>query len=158
MKILSGHWPTFKKQQPDHITRYSRRVKELYRIKSQMKFDLAEWFPNVLLYSFLIFKHMNFFQCLGFVCCLECGAISFIQKCQIGQYEPVEEDLSFHLQERHPILSPRDSPQKVNQITHNYKPINYQPIASTSRAETTNYLLDDVQPCSSKSSDPYRLV
>ncbi|KAG5896403.1 hypothetical protein JTB14_022491 [Gonioctena quinquepunctata] len=93
--------------------------------------------------------------CLGYVCCLESAIISVIQKCQIGQYEPVEEDLSFHLQERQ--TSPRDSPlHRANQTTHNYKPIvSYSVVPSTSRQEPPNYL-DDIQPCSSKSSDPYR--
>ncbi|KAJ8925803.1 hypothetical protein NQ315_009653 [Exocentrus adspersus] len=95
---------------------------------------------------------------LGYVCCLESVVISLIQKCQSGYYEPVDEDLSFNLQERQ--SSPPGSTQhKVNQTTHNYKPIvNYPPVvASTSRQEPVNYL-DDVQPCSSKSSDPYRLA
>lgn len=115
----------------------------------------------IFLYTFFNTKCLKIIlslQCLGFVCSLESAVISCIQKCKLGQYEPVDEDLSFHLQERHPVSSRQDSPPKVNQTTHNYKPINYQPIASTSKVETTNYLVDDVQPCSSKNSDPYRLV
>ncbi|XP_072403247.1 uncharacterized protein [Diabrotica undecimpunctata] len=96
--------------------------------------------------------------CLGYICSIESAIISVIQKCQMAQYEPVEEDLSFHLQERQ--FSPKDSPQhnKVNQTTHNYKPIvNYSVVPSTSKQDPMNYL-DDIQPCSSKSGDPYRVV
>lgn len=85
--------------------------------------------------------------------------ISVIQRCQIRQYEPVEEDLSFHLHERQ--MSPQDSPNyKGNQTTHNYKPLVYNPsavMASTSRQEPAAYI-EDVQPCTSKSSEPYRLA
>ncbi|KAJ8985907.1 hypothetical protein NQ317_010664 [Molorchus minor] len=93
-----------------------------------------------------------------YVCCVESAVISVIQKCKIGYYEPVEEDLSFHLQDRQ--LSPIGSPEhKVNQTVHNYKPVLTYPtvVASTSRQEPVNYL-DDVQPCSSKSSDPFRVA
>ncbi|XP_057654282.1 uncharacterized protein LOC130892730 isoform X2 [Diorhabda carinulata] len=96
--------------------------------------------------------------CLGYVCSIESAIISLIQKCQMAQYEPVEEDLSFHLQER--PFSPKDSPQhnKLNQTTHNYKPIvNYSVVPSTSKQDPMNYL-EDIQPCSSKSGDPFRLV
>ncbi|VEN39749.1 unnamed protein product [Callosobruchus maculatus] len=94
--------------------------------------------------------------CLGYVCCLESAVICLIQKCRIGQYEPVEEDLSFHLHERQTSPSRTSPDHKVNQTTHNYKPI--VPIASTSRQEPQHHYLDDVQPCSSKSADPYRVV
>ncbi|CAH1142693.1 unnamed protein product [Phyllotreta striolata] len=94
--------------------------------------------------------------CLGYFCSIESAVISLIQKCHMAQYEPVEEDLSFHLQERH--TSSTDSPQhKVNQTTHNYKPIvNYSVVPSTSKQDPLNYL-DDIQPCSSK-SDSYRVA
>lgn len=103
-----------------------------------------------------------FVQCLGYVCSLESGIISFVQRWKTDLYEPVAEDPSMNLQERQ--MSLHDSPEhlKLNQTTtttHNYKPIVYNPpqAASTSRHEPINYL-DDVQPCSSKSSDPYRVA
>lgn len=93
-----------------------------------------------------------FLQCLGYLCCFQSAILSLIQKCSVGHYQPVAEDPSLNLQER----QLHDSPEhKANQTTHNYKPIN-PPVASTSRQDA-NYL-DDVQPCSSKSSDPYRLA
>lgn len=91
------------------------------------------------------------FQCLGYVCCLESLVITIIQKCSKDHYQPVAEDPSMNLQERRSSSHP-NSPDHVNQTTHNYKPIiNYQmpAVASTSRNEPYNYL-DDVQPCSSK--------
>ncbi|RZC35748.1 uncharacterized protein BDFB_009856, partial [Asbolus verrucosus] len=96
-------------------------------------------------------------QCLGYLCCFQSAILSLIQKCTIGHYQPVAEDPSLNLQERHTSL--QNSPEhKANQTTHNYKPIvNYPVVASTSRQEASNYL-DDVQPCSSKSSDPYRVA
>ncbi|XP_065169013.1 uncharacterized protein [Atheta coriaria] len=89
--------------------------------------------------------------CLGYVCCLESLVITIIQKCSKDHYQPVAEDPSMNLQERRSSSHP-NSPDHVNQTTHNYKPIiNYQmpAVASTSRNEPYNYL-DDVQPCSSK--------
>ncbi|XP_063922132.1 uncharacterized protein LOC135136664 isoform X2 [Zophobas morio] len=95
--------------------------------------------------------------CLGYLCCFQSAILSLIQKCTIGHYQPVAEDPSLNLQERQTSL--QNSPEhKANQTTHNYKPIvNYPVVASTSRQEASSYL-DDVQPCSSKSSDPYRVA
>lgn len=102
---------------------------------------------------------MNYtlFQCLGYVCCIESVVLTIIQKWTKGYYQPVAEDPSMNLQERQ--VSPQESPKfKANQTTHNYKPIaNYPAVASTSKNEPYNYL-DDVQPCSSKSADPYRVA
>ncbi|XP_015837446.1 uncharacterized protein LOC657427 isoform X1 [Tribolium castaneum] len=94
--------------------------------------------------------------CLGYLCCFQSAILSLIQKCSMGHYQPVAEDPSLNLQERQTSL--QDSPEhKANQTTHNYKPIASYPVASTSRQDASNYL-DDVQPCSSKSSDPYRVA
>ncbi|XP_017778889.1 PREDICTED: uncharacterized protein LOC108564374 [Nicrophorus vespilloides] len=87
--------------------------------------------------------------CLGYACCVESLVLTIIQKCSEDHYQPVAEDPSMILQERH--TSHPNSPDH-NQTTHNYKPIiNYQipAVASTSRQDPYNYL-DDVQPCSSK--------
>ncbi|CAG9766277.1 unnamed protein product [Ceutorhynchus assimilis] len=95
---------------------------------------------------------------LGYVCCIESVIICLIQQCKTRIYQPVGEDPSLNLQERHP--SPDGTPQhKVsNQTTHNYKPIvNPQMIsASSSGVVKRPTLIDDVQPCSSKNSEPYR--
>ncbi|KAF7271426.1 uncharacterized protein LOC143196097 isoform X2 [Rhynchophorus ferrugineus] len=101
---------------------------------------------------------------LGYVCCIESAIISLVQRCRTTFYEPVGEDPTLNLQERH--LTPDITPEHKasNQTMHNYKPV----IANTgsiqqaivalpvSKKQTVN--VDDVQPCSSKSSDPYRLA
>lgn len=107
------------------------------------------WDPFVFIFVML--------QCLGYLCCFQAAILSLIQKCTTGQYEPVAEDPSMNLQERQTSL-PNSPEHKANQTTHNYKPIiSYPVVPSTSRQDASNYL-DDVQPCSSKSSDPYRVA
>lgn len=104
-----------------------------------------------------LFSSFVMLQCLGYLCCFQAAILSLIQKCTTGQYEPVAEDPSMNLQERQTSL-PNSPEHKANQTTHNYKPIiNYPVVPSTSRQDASNYL-DDVQPCSSKSSDPYRVA
>ncbi|CAH0550577.1 unnamed protein product [Brassicogethes aeneus] len=109
------------------------------------------WVPKWTLHQLLVTG------CLGYVCSLESAVIALVQRWSMDYYQPVTEDPSMNLQERQ--MSPGDSPEHrvPNQTTHNYKPIVNYPVPSTSRQEPHNYL-DDVQPCSSKSSDPYRVV
>ncbi|KAH1015083.1 hypothetical protein HUJ05_012861 [Dendroctonus ponderosae] len=95
---------------------------------------------------------------LGYVCCIESIIISVIQQCKARVYEPVGEDPSLNLQEQH--LSPDGTPQHkvANQTTHNYKPIVNTQTVMTTTVKTLTLEIDDVQPCTSKSSDPYRMV
>ncbi|XP_049818219.1 uncharacterized protein LOC109608177 isoform X1 [Aethina tumida] len=125
----------------------------LFLIASSLIFHMIflsetfSWVPKWTIHQLLITG------CLGYVCCLESAVIALVQRWTRDIYQPVAEDPSLNLQERQ--LTPHDSPDhKANQTTHNYKPIVSYPVASTSRQEP--HYLDDVQPCSSKSSDPYR--
>lgn len=128
-------------------------------------------------------KRCILFQCLGYICCFQSAIIALIQRCQIGEYQPVAEDpSSLNLQERE--LSPiqhnvnSTSPDHVNQTStvHNYKPIVNYAVASTSkqfqnhhlpqarpqtqRDKSKHNIVDDVQPCSSKmnNTDEYRVA
>ncbi|XP_060518812.1 uncharacterized protein LOC132697370 isoform X2 [Cylas formicarius] len=96
--------------------------------------------------------------CLGYVCCIESAMLCLIQKFNIRHYELVGEDPSLTLQERQPSPGATPEHKTSNQSTHNYKPIlNIPSSATTSRQKPINYL-DDVQPCSSKSSGPYNVI
>lgn len=98
---------------------------------------------------------------------MESLILTIIQKCSRTQYEPVAEEPNLNLQERQASLP--NTPDHVikataNQTTHNYTPIVKYPkypmaVPSTSKHEPTNsYYIDDVQPCSSKSEDHYRIA
>ncbi|GJQ66591.1 hypothetical protein Trydic_g4567 [Trypoxylus dichotomus] len=122
--------------------------------------DAFSWVPKWTHHQLLVTG------CLGYVCCVESLILTIIQKCSRTQYEPVAEDPNLNLQERQMSLqcSPDHLIKTANQTTHNYTPIVKYPryptaIASTSKHEPTNsYYVDDVQPCSSKSEDHYRVA
>lgn len=88
------------------------------------------------------------FQCLGYVCCLESAVLGILQKCTGGYYQPVAEDQQ-ELQQRE--LQHLDD--NATALTHNYKPATVP-----KKTEEPSYLHDDIQPCSSKSADPYRIA
>lgn len=101
-----------------------------------------------------------FFQSLGYTCCIESLIICVLQQCKAKLYHPVGEDPSMTLQDRH--QSPDQSPQHkvtINQTTHSFRSINSntQLISSTTVRKLT-LEIDDVQPCSSKSLEPYRMA
>lgn len=106
--------------------------------------------------SFLLLHNQHIvLQCLGYLCCFQSVILALIQKSKMGHYQPVAEDPTVNLYERH------NSPEHAqNQTRHNYKPVvNCPIIASTSRQEPTNHFLDEtVQACSSKNSDPFRVA
>ncbi|XP_066142676.1 uncharacterized protein [Euwallacea fornicatus] len=97
---------------------------------------------------------------LGYICCLESLIICVIQQCKARIYHPVGEDPSMTLQDRQ--QSPEGSPQhkvvSANQTTHNFRAIVNTQIIATTTVKKLTLEIDDVQPCSSKSSDPYRMA
>ncbi|XP_044736293.1 uncharacterized protein LOC123298371 isoform X2 [Chrysoperla carnea] len=98
-------------------------------------------------------EHLLITGCLGFICCLESVIMSFIHKYQCRTYDPVVEDPPFTLQERanSPTNNTADNAQSPLVI---YCP---PAIPSTSR-QNPSWTLDDVQPCSSRCTNPHRLA
>lgn len=74
--------------------------------------------------------------------------LGVLQKCSRGYYQPVAEDQQELQQREMQLLDDHTA------TTHNYKPL----ATTTLKPEEPSYLLDDIQPCSSKSADPYRIA
>ncbi|XP_050301271.1 uncharacterized protein LOC126739561 [Anthonomus grandis grandis] len=94
---------------------------------------------------------------LGYVCCLQSLLICLVQqrKPKVTSYEPVGEDPSLNLQERHPspllegiTTSQHKSSSNMVMIANQAHNINFRAIRKTIVE------IDDVQPCSSKSVEP----
>lgn len=102
---------------------------------------------------------LSIFQSLGYVCCIESVIICVLQQCKAKLYHPVGEDPSMTLQDRH--QSPDQSPQHkvtINQMTHNFRSIGNTQLISSTTVKQLTLEIDDVQPCSSKSLEPYRMA
>ncbi|KAK6617154.1 hypothetical protein RUM44_005485 [Polyplax serrata] len=93
---------------------------------------------------------------LGYVCGILSILISFITKCHRVQYCPVSEDPSqmmlqdtiqsdTKVQRPPPVIQQRRAPPKPVPISTKSTPVNSWPV-------------DDVQPCTSKSAEPYVMV
>lgn len=116
---------------------------------------VSNWSKSFIALKWFHYYSCNFclYQCLGYICCLQTAVLALIQKfTQAGYYQPVTDDQQQQERELQ-ILDDRRSIATA-MPTHNYKPL----ANKQQKPEEPSYLLDDIQPCSSKSADPYRIA
>ncbi|KAL1513909.1 hypothetical protein ABEB36_003248 [Hypothenemus hampei] len=95
----------------------------------------------------------------GYICCIESLIICVIQQCKTKIYQPVGEDPSMNLRERQETS--QDTPARkpiTNQTVHNFRAVVNTQMMAQATIKKLTLEIDDVQPCSSKSFQPYRLA